>query len=496
MTLRSRLQSLTARGLLLFAACAGLGAFIAASQAVSTLADPMVLLIAACLAGALALPLVLAAGEARRLSASLAGFEALSKAIVSGAKAEVPAGLYSEEFVQAAEKLVHAAGVVRSREFAMRSGDRLKDEFLAMLGHELRNPLAAMSAAAFVLRVGGKDPEAAQSAQVIDRQIRQMTRLVEDLLDVARITRGKVSLSREPLDLAKVVEKAVDELRLAGRLGEHQLSLDLGEAWVRADDARMQQVVANLVGNAVKYTPAGGRITITLRRDRDEAILRVRDSGVGMAPELAARVFDLFVQGEVSARRGAGGLGIGLTLVRHLAELHGGKAFAASGGPGEGSVFTVALPAIEAQAVPQAAGAAAQPPSLHRILLVEDNADTRKTMFAALELQGHRVFEAEDGPAGIRTLEAVKPDVAIVDIGLPGLDGYGVASSLRENPARDKMVLIAMTGLDRPDALRRAREAGFDDYVTKPIAPERLARLIDAAFLARQRRAPSEVRPA
>jgi len=214
------------------------------------------------------------------------------------------------------------------------------------------------------------------------------------------VGRRAVSCRREPLDLAKVVRRVVDEMQLAGRLAQHELGLDLAEAWVRADDARMQQLVANLLGNAVKYTPAGGRIAIALRRDRDDAILRVQDSGVGMSPELAARVFDLFVQGETSGSRGAGGLGIGLALVRHLAELHGGKAFAASSGPGQGSVFTVTLPAIEAQDLPEAPGASAEPPhASHGILLVEDNADARGTMFAVLELHGHRVYEAADSRA-------------------------------------------------------------------------------------------------
>jgi CheY-like chemotaxis protein len=206
-----------------------------------------------------------------------------------------------------------------------------------------------------------------------------------------------------------------------------------------------------------------------------------------MSPELAARVFDLFVQGEGGERRG-GGLGIGLTLVRHLAELHGGKVFAASSGAGQGSVFTVVLPAIEAQAA-IAAPVEAAPHAPRRILLVEDNADARNTLFAALELQGHRVYEAADGRAGMRALEAVKPDVAIVDIGLPDLPGYEIASALRENPAREAMVLIALTGLDGPETSRRALAAGFDDCVTKPIAPERLLRLVDAAFVTKARRA-------
>ena len=481
-TLRSQFQLLGAASALLFAACAGAAAWLLLRSPQISITDPVSWAILGCVLGALALPLVPAAVRARRLSASIASLESIAKALLGGAPAEVPAGLCSKELVQVCEKLVHAANVARGREFALRSADRVKDEFLATLAHELRNPLSALSAAAYVLRLDAKDAQLQSTARVVERQVGQMTRLIEDLLDVARVTRGKVSLSRQPLDLARLVEKAAGEMRLAGRLAQHELTLELAETWVRADEARMQQVVTNLIGNAVKYTPEGGRIAVSLRRDRDEAVLRVRDSGVGMSPELAARVFDLFVQGEASERRGGGGLGVGLALVKHLAELHGGKAFAASGGPGEGSVFTVTLPAIEKQAQPLPAPAEAAPGPRHRILLVEDNADTRSSLFSALELQGHRVFEAADGRDGLRALEAVKPDVALIDIGLPGLGGYDLASALRESPARGSMVLIAMTGRDGPESVRRAREAGFDDYVTKPIPPEHLARLIDAAF--------------
>jgi signal transduction histidine kinase/ActR/RegA family two-component response regulator len=486
-TLRSQLLSITGSSLFLFALCAGAAAWIVVHQKVSSADDAMAWVAALCVLASFSLPFLLVVREARRLSASVAALDSLAKALAGGAAAEAPQGLCATELVEAAGKLAHAANAARSRELALRSADRVKDEFLAMLAHELRNPLSVLWAAVSVLRQGAKQPEVLRAAQLIDRQVGQMTHLIEDLLDVARVTRGKASLRREPLDLAKIVEKAVSEMQLAGRLAGHAVRLDLAPAWVRADGARMQQVVANLLGNAVKYTPAGGSIVITLRRDPDEAILRVQDSGAGMSPELAARVFDLFVQGEGGERRG-GGLGIGLALVRHLAELHGGKVFAASSGAGQGSVFTVVLPAIEAQAA-IAAPVEAAPHAPRRILLVEDNADARNTLFAALELQGHRVYEAADGRAGMRALEAVKPDVAIVDIGLPDLPGYEIASALRENPAREAMVLIALTGLDGPETSRRALAAGFDDCVTKPIAPERLLRLVDAAFVTKARRA-------
>jgi signal transduction histidine kinase/CheY-like chemotaxis protein len=377
----------------------------------------------------------------------------------------------------------------RSREAALRASDRTKDEFFAMLGHELRNPLAALAAVTHVLRqAAAKDDTVLSAIDVLGRQVQHMSRLIEDLLDVSRVTRGKVSLNRQPLDFSRAVEKAVDELKLSGRLDRHEIRLALSPVWVRADEARVQQIVTNLLGNAVKYTPERGTIDVALRRDRNSAVLRIKDSGIGMPPELTAKVFDLFVQGEGPGRQA--GLGIGLTLVRHLTELHGGKAFAASAGPGQGSVFTITLPAIEAQQGVPAIDEVTPSQARHRILLVEDNVDARSTLLQALQLDGHRVYEAADGESGLRTAAAVLPDVAIIDIGLPGRDGYEVASALRQSLESPEMVLIAVTGYEQPDSMRRARAAGFDEYVTKPIAPDRLVRLIDAAFAAKARRQP------
>jgi signal transduction histidine kinase/CheY-like chemotaxis protein len=402
--------------------------------------------------------------------------------------AALPALIVVRHFRSKLASIQRELDAARSRETALRATDRAKDEFLAMLGHELRNPLAALAAVAHVLRAKVKDDAALNATDVLGRQIRHMSRLTEDLLDVSRVTRGKVSLNRQPLEFSRIVDKAVGELKLAGRLDRHDIRLDLSQVWVRADEARIEQIVTNLVGNAIKYTPARGTIEVTLRRDRNTAVLRVRDSGIGMSADFVAKVFDLFVQAEGPGRQA--GLGIGLTLVRHLAELHSGKAFAASAGPGQGSVFTVTLPAIEAQSAPAMLDEVTPPQARHRILLVEDNVDARSTMLEALQLDGHRVYEAGDGESGIRTAAAVQPDVAIIDIGLPGRDGYEVASALRRTPECPEMVLIAVTGYEQPDSMRRAREAGFDEYVTKPIAPDRLARLIDAAFAARARRQP------
>jgi signal transduction histidine kinase/ActR/RegA family two-component response regulator len=380
--------------------------------------------------------------------------------------------------------LAAEARVARTREAAARNAERAKDEFVAMLGHELRNPLTALAAAAQVLQKAGSGA-AAETAGMVGRQVEQMTRLVEDLLDLTRVTRGKVSLAREPLELTALVGKTLDELAAAGRLGRHALSRELSPVWVRADPARVAQIVANLVGNAVKYTPAGGAIGVSVWRDGDTAVLRVRDSGAGMAPELAARAFDLFVQADDTNQRGAGGLGIGLALVKQLAELQGGKAFAASTGPGEGAVLTVTLPAIDAAVLP-AAPAPAAGRHLHNIVLIEANDDTRRSLAAALQLDGHAVHQAADGTAGIEAMASVHPDVAVVELRLPGLDGFQVARSLRSSDEHSGTVLIALTGYGHPDALRRAREAGFDEYVTKPIAPEKLVRLMDVALAKRR----------
>jgi signal transduction histidine kinase/ActR/RegA family two-component response regulator len=430
------------------------------------------------------LPLVLA----DRIAAAVGTLGAMARALAAGGAAEPPAQPRVREVAEVSEVLASAAQAVRSREKSLRDADRAKDEFVAMLSHELRNPLGALAAAAQVLqKVGLAAGPAADAGDVVSRQVEHMTRMVEDLLDVSRVIRGKVSLAREAFDFAELIDNTIAEMRSAGRLTGHEVRLDLVPVWVRADQARAAQIVSNLVGNAVKYTPVGGQIVVSVRRDREQAVLRVRDSGIGMSPELAGRVFELFVQGEQQLDRGAGGLGIGLTLVKHLAELQGGGAFAASAGPGQGSIFTVTLPATEPQPG-QPGERKAQERRRHRIVLIEDNEDARHTLAAALSLEGHQVHEAADGISGIAALARVNPDVAVVDIGLPGVDGYKVAETLRGAPEHDAMVLIALTGYGQPDSLRRAREAGFDEYVTKPIAPERLVRLMDVAIDARARR--------
>lgn len=451
-------------------------------------AEHTVALIALATLGAVALSALLSIKLARRISEPLAWVTAAVKALTSSASVELPGAIQVREIEEASRALADAINAARARETSLRRADRVKDEFFAMLSHELRNPLGALAAATQILgRTGAKDAAGTQAIEVVGRQVEQMTRLVEDLLDISRVTRGKLSLNRRPLNLAEVTEATLRAMQSAGRLERHAVRLELSSAWVHADEARLAQIVSNLVGNALKFTREGGEITVRVQRDGETALLRVKDSGIGMSPELAARVFDLFVQGEQS--RGAGGLGIGLTLVKHLAELQGGKAFAASAGLGHGSIFTVSLPITEASAAAQVKPAA-KPlnRSPHKIVLIEDNEDARRTLMTALSMDGHEVFEAADGNAGIRKVSEVNPDVAVVDVGLPGLSGYQVAEKLRAAHGPDNIVLIALTGFGQPDSLRRAHEAGFDEYVTKPITPERLVRLMDVALAARARR--------
>jgi PAS domain S-box-containing protein len=366
-------------------------------------------------------------------------------------------------------------------EASLRATDRAKDEFLAMLGHELRNPLGAIVGAARVLQMAGGHGEAAgRAGAVITRQVEHLSRLVDDLLDVSRVTMGKAVLNLQSLDLAELVAHAMSTWRASGRLDRHRVSVDVSPVWVDADETRIEQILSNLLGNALKYTPTGGDIAVRVRGDADGAVLEVADTGAGIPPDLVDRMFDLFVQGDRGLDRRHGGLGVGLTLVRRLVELHGGRVTVTSDGPDRGSVFTVRLPRITAPArvaEPVPARAAASCP--RRILIVEDNDDAREMLRMTLALAGHEVHEAPDGATGLERALAVHPDVALIDVGLPGLDGYEVARRLRAAPGGDPIVLIAITGYGQVEDRRRALDAGFDAHLTKPVAPERLAELIE-----------------
>jgi PAS domain S-box-containing protein len=365
-------------------------------------------------------------------------------------------------------------------EEALQAADRAKDEFLAMLGHELRNPLGALASAARLLdREGGTPGVAARARDVIGRQLDHLTRLVDDLLDVSRLTTAKVRLSRRPLDLSHAARGAVETLRARGALDRHRLSFEGHPAWVDADETRIEQIVANLVGNAMKFTPPGGSITVTVGRDDLDAVLEVKDTGIGISAEALPRIFDLFVQGERTLDRAQGGLGIGLTLVRRLVELHGGTVQASSE-VGKGSVFTVRLPAVHPPAVHEATRSGGQPAACRprRVLIVEDNDDAREMLRVLLTHDGHEVHEAVDGPGGLQAALTLQPDIALVDVGLPGLDGYALARSLRAHPNGQRVVLVALTGYGQPEDRRRGEEAGFDAHVVKPVDPAQLALLL------------------
>jgi signal transduction histidine kinase/CheY-like chemotaxis protein len=369
--------------------------------------------------------------------------------------------------------------------------DRRKDEFLAMLGHELRNPLAAIRNALWVLgEVGSREEQDVRQREVIERQTRHLVRMVDDLLDVSRVTLGKIILKRQPVDLGEIAERCLHDLGLAGLAASHglQVEAETGPALVSGDPVRIEQVICNLVQNAIKYTPRGGTIRLSVQRQGNEAAIRVGDTGVGISPEMLPRIFEPFTQVESSRTRSQGGLGLGLPLVRSLVELHGGGVEALSDGPGQGTEIVVRLPLRSGETPVRPArrpGRAAAPPASGPglallILVIEDNLDGRESLRDLLELWGHEVVLAEDGAEGVEKALERQPDVALVDIGLPGLDGNEVARRIRAAFSTGHMELIAMTGYGQPEDRRRALQAGFDSYLVKPVDPAHLGRLLAA----------------
>ncbi len=357
--------------------------------------------------------------------------------------------------------------------------NRAKDEFLAMLGHELRNPLAAIVNATSVMALKGMAPEAtAKAREIISRQSQHLTRIVDDLLDVGRVHSGKILLERQKLRLDTLVSHCLATFASTGRTAQHDVSVDLEPAWIDADPTRFEQIVANLVDNAVKYTPASGSIAVTVRVYGDEVVLGVSDSGVGISAELMPYVFELFVQGHRALDRAQGGLGVGLALVRRLAEMHGGRVAAFSAGLGQGSGFEVRVArAREPEAVPEQRPA--PPSSGQKVLLIEDNDDAREMLAVMLDAQDYRVTSAVDGHEGLRLAAGMAPDVALIDIGLPGIDGYEVARRLRADPATRLVRLIALTGYGQEDDQRRALEAGFDAHLVKPVDMDHLLEVLE-----------------
>jgi signal transduction histidine kinase/CheY-like chemotaxis protein len=361
--------------------------------------------------------------------------------------------------------------------------NRAKDEFLAMLGHELRNPLNAIGSAASLLGLDNRKAETAERARVvINRQVQHLARLVDDLLDVSRVTSGKVLLVREPTDLAELAAGTIANWRASGRFARHRVSLEASSVWVDADPTRLDQVLGNLLANALKYTPGDGAIAVRVRAEVDSALLEVEDTGAGIPPELLGKVFDLFVQGERTLDRSQGGLGIGLTLTRALVQMHGGTIDARSAGAGRGAIFTIRLPQIPAPARPVASAAtAAAVQGPRRILIIEDNGDARDMLRAQLERAGHEVHAAADGPAGVEAAAAARPEIVLIDVGLPGFDGFEVARRIRAAAWGTSMRLVALTGYGQADDRRQALEAGCDLHLTKPVMPERLAEILAGA---------------
>jgi PAS domain S-box-containing protein len=374
---------------------------------------------------------------------------------------------------------------LRRRTDQLAEADRRKNEFLAMLGHELRNPLAAISNALNVKQICGADPEACTLAdEVVSRQIALMGRLMDDLLDVSRITRGKIELRIQPVQLATVVQAAIEAARPQIEAAAHHLVVDLPAEPLElmADPERLEQVLVNLLTNAAKYTDPGGTITIAACRDDRDVVVRVRDTGVGIPPDLLPKIFDLFTQADRSLDRAKGGLGIGLTLVRSLVELHHGSIEVRSPGKGQGSEFTIYLPANLRTPDPNsvAPSTAETHHNPRRVLVVDDNPDIVKMISLIVKRLGHEVWTAPDGDTALELARIHHPEVLLLDIGLPGMNGYELAQRLRTS-GFDHALLVAMTGYGQEEDRRRSREAGFDEHLVKPISREKLRQLFEMA---------------
>jgi signal transduction histidine kinase/CheY-like chemotaxis protein len=371
---------------------------------------------------------------------------------------------------------------------------RSKDEFLAMLAHELRNPLGAIQGAVHALALmNATDPMAQRATSIIKRQVTHMARLVDDLLDVGRAVTGKIVLKRAPVNLAEAVKASVAAIASGNSNNRGRIDLVSEPVWVSGDAVRLEQIVGNLISNALKFTRGDGVVSVFVGREGDDAVLRVADHGVGIPAEVLPRIFDLFVQAHHTIDRSRGGLGIGLTLVRRLAELHGGGVDATSGGEGKGATFTVRLPTI---AAPKAEGAAVAEDGngngratkrtfeSRRVMLVDDNHDSREMYRAVLRAHGHDVCDAEDGEHALALLaasEAAPLDVAFIDIGLPGgMDGYELARRIRQHPMGRDVRLVALTGYGFPEDRMQSRQAGFARHLVKPVDPETLHRELSA----------------
>ena len=375
---------------------------------------------------------------------------------------------------------VRSALRARGRQYQARAhleereeADERKNQFLATLAHELRNPLAPIRNAIGLLRRTGSSGTAAPAYEIIDRQVNQMVRLIDDLMDVSRITRGKIELRRATVDLADVIVAAVETSRPLIDAAKHELTVSLPaeEVLLDADAMRLAQVFANLLNNAAKYTDPGGRISIAAKRDEDDALVTVSDTGVGMPAESLSRVFEMFAQADSRDRRARTGLGIGLSLARSLVEMHGGSLTAASEGKGKGSSFVVRLPLDRSGSVRARSSAAVAPRirERQRILVVDDNRDAADTLGGLLQVIGADVRVAYDGAAALEAIGAFRPSVVMLDLGMPGMDGYEVARRIRAQPGSGDTTLIALTGWGQASDRQRTQQAGFHHHLVKPV---------------------------
>jgi signal transduction histidine kinase/CheY-like chemotaxis protein len=400
------------------------------------------------------------------------------------------------------EKLLavsHAASIViqnalaylriQQAEESLRDANRRKDEFLATLAHELRNPLAPIQNSLQILKMSRVDAATVERSRgMMERQVRHLVRLVDDLLDVSRVMRGKIKLRREPVELATVVARAVETVQPLIEAQGHQLTISLppDSLLLDADPVRLAQVVGNLLSNSAKYTEADGHIGLTARREGGRAVLAVRDDGIGIAPDMLPHVFELFVQADHATTKAQGGLGIGLTLVKNLVGLHGGTVEAHSDGLGKGCEFVVRLPLSTQGVEVEGVGDSVRqedhqpPPSGYRLMVVDDNQDAANSLATLLRLQGHEVRVAYTGAAALETALDHRPDVAFLDIGMPGMDGYEVARRLRRQPGLEGVLLAALTGWGQKEDRRRTADAGFDHHLVKPPDPRALEGVLAA----------------
>ncbi|MEA3156061.1 MAG: hypothetical protein QOK44_3650, partial [Betaproteobacteria bacterium] len=369
---------------------------------------------------------------------------------------------------------------------ALLNADRMKDQFLAMLAHELRNPLAPISNALHLLEAAGNRPDVASNARaMMARQLKQLVRLVDDLLDVSRITTGKLVLHKETLELRKVIDNAVEIARPVIESRGHHLKIEVPRkpVYLDADETRLSQVFSNLLNNAAKYTDSGGRIEVRATMRGGDVEVAVIDNGMGISPDVLPNLFNMFTQGSTSIERTQAGLGVGLALAQHLTKMHGGVIHGYSAGLGQGSRFTVRLPVTRAPAAvpdaPQLAGAAGR--ARNRILVVDDNQDFATSLAMILRDMGHEVRVEHDGLAGLRAAESFQPSLAFLDIGMPGLDGYELARRLRAGGWNQWTMLVAVTGWGQDTDRTRAREAGFDYHIVKPLDPSQLPAILNAA---------------